>query len=112
MRIITRREFMEMPAGTVFSYYQPCIFTDLHIKDSGKDEWSPDFLTSSLIGAIDCQNSDEFIAKCDQMEKGASVEVDFESTGREGRFDDELKYAIYEPVDVQKLINRLQEITK
>lgn len=109
MKILSRKEFMEMPAGTVFSYYRPCVFTGLHIKDSAPEAGYPDFSMSDLIGAVENDSSDDYSVKCERMEKGESLPVDFELSGREGLFDDKLKYAIYEPADVQKLIQRLQE---
>ena len=43
---------MKMPSGTVFSYYEPCIFTQLMIKaDDGG--WGNDFLIDNLIGAVE-----------------------------------------------------------
>jgi hypothetical protein len=108
MKIISRKQFMDMPLGTVFSYYQPCYFTGLHIKDSTADYDSPDFIYSDLIGAVENDSSEDFTEKCERMEKGESLPVDFELTGREGLFDDKLLYAIYEKEDVIKLIARLQ----
>lgn len=101
---------MEMPAGTVFSYYNPCYFHGLNIKDSDPEKGYPDFSMSDLIGAFACNSSDDFTTKCEQMEKGESLPVDFENSGREGLFDDNLLYAIYEKKDVQKLITRLSKL--
>jgi hypothetical protein len=109
MRIITRKEFMEMPAGTVFSYYEPCIFRELNIKDSEPEKGYPDFSYSSIIGAFECSSSDEFSQRCELMEKGESFPSDFEFSGREGLFDHTQLYAVYEKGDVEKLIKRLQD---
>jgi len=100
---------VELPAGTVFSYYEPCFFRELNIKDSSPNEDSPDFSCSDLIGAVENDGSEDFTGKCDAMERGESVPVDFESSGREGLFDDSLLYAVYETQDVEKLIQRLKE---
>lgn len=100
---------MNLPAGTVFSYYYPCVFRGLYIKDSIPEPDYPDFSMSDLIGAVQNVSSEDWQVKCDQMELGASVPVDFESSGREGLFDDKLLYAIYEKEDVENLIKRLQE---
>ncbi len=109
MKILTRKQFMEMPAGTVYSYYEPCIFHGLIVKDSEPKEQGPDFVVSGIIGAIECNNSDEFIDKCHEMEQGGSVPMDFEYSGREGMFDDKQLFAVYEKADVEKLIKRLQD---
>ena len=107
MKIISRKELVALPAGTVWSYYEPCIFRDLYIKDSEPEPDYPDFSNSCLIGSVDCVSSGDFTDKCDQMEAGESLPVDFESSGREGLFDDKQLFAVYEPADVDILIKRL-----
>ena len=97
---------MKMPSGTVFSYYEPCIFTQLMIKaDDGG--WGNDFLIDNLIGAVENESSGDFSEKCGRMERGESLPVDFDFTGREGLFDDDQLFAIYEEEDKKKLIKRL-----
>jgi hypothetical protein len=108
MKILNRKQLMAMPAGTVFSYYEPINFNGLYIKSSEPDN-NPDFFVQDLIGAVENNSSDDFFTKCEQMEEGASLPVDFEISGREGLFDDKLRYAIYEKEDVEKLIKILEE---
>lgn len=111
MKIVTRKEFLKLPAETLFSYYEPCSFADLHIKVSDKNSgYDNDFLYDSIIGPIFCQNSEDFTNKCDEMEKGKSVKLDFEYTRREGLFEDEQLFAIYEKDDVIQLITRLNKL--
>ena len=109
MRIITRAEMLKMPQGTVYSNYNPCIFTELYIKADDAGNYENDWLYDGLLGAIESTGSDDFFAKCEEMEQGKSVSVDFEYTGRDGLFDDKKLYAVYEPEDVAKLIERLQK---
>ena len=109
MKIITRKEFLKLPIGTVWSYYEPCCFQDLNIKASDLSGWETDFLYDPIIGQIDTKSSDEFLEKCDFMEKGGSVPMDFEATSREGLFDEDQLFAIYEKEDVEKLITRLKK---
>lgn len=114
MRILTRNEFIKMPEGTVFSYYSPCIFSGLFIKDSCREysEDSNDFLMSDIIGAIMNCSSDDYFKKCKEMEEGKSLITDFEFSGREGLFDDSQLFAIYEKDDIKSLIIRLAESIK
>lgn len=112
MKIITRKELIELPSGTVFSYYEPCIFRGLYIKDSDPELGYPDFCVSDLIGAVANDSSDDFCMKCERMELGESLPTDFESSGREGLFDDKQLFSIYEKNDVDVLITRLQEANK
>ena len=100
---------MDMPIGTVWSYYEPCNFRELYIKASDKKEWGNDFLFDSIIDAVDNVGSEDFVVKCEQMEKGENMPMDFEQTGREGMFDEEQLFAVFSKEDVEKLIKRLQE---
>lgn len=100
---------LKMPKGTVFSYYEPCCFRELEIKADDPGNYENDWLFDSLIGAVHNDNSEEFIENCTRMEKGESMPVDFEYTSRDGLFEDEQLYAVYEKEDVEKLIKRLQE---
>lgn len=111
MKIITRKEFVKLPAETLFSYYEPCVFTDLMVKNETWffDGGGSDFLTDSIIGAIENTSSDDFFEKCERMELGETVPMDFEFTGREGLFDEKQLFAVYEKEDVKKLIDRLQK---
>lgn len=109
MKIVTRKEFMKLPTETVFSYYEPCSFREFMIKVSDDKEWPTDFLFDSIIGEIDTVSSEDYLTKCEMMEKGESVPMDFESTSREGLFDEEQLYAVYEKKDIEKLIARLQK---
>lgn len=108
MRIVNRKEFLKMPAGTVFSKYVPCAFDGLQIKVSEPGDYgNADFDFDELIGALECVVGDEYGDNCEEMEKGASLPVDFEYTGRDGLFEDEQLFGIYEREDVEKLISRL-----
>ena len=100
---------MKMPSGTVFSYYEPCVFRELNIKDCNPEPDYPDFTMSLLIGAIEHSNSDDYGENCERMELGESIGMDLEFSGREGLFDDGQLYAVYEKEDVEKLIARLKE---
>lgn len=66
MIIVTRKELMKLPIGTVFSYYKPCVFNGLYIKDSGP-EYEIDFTMSDLIGAVENSSSEDFGEKCDRQ---------------------------------------------
>jgi hypothetical protein len=109
MKIITRKELLKMPQGTVYSNYEPCVFSELYIKVDDDGNYKNDWLYDGLIGAIKSTGSDDFFARCEEMEAGKSVDVDFEYTGRDGLFDDKKLYAIYEKQDIEKLIKRLQQ---
>ena len=43
MRIITRKQMLNMPAGTVYSYYEPCVFRELEIKADDEGNYEKDY---------------------------------------------------------------------
>lgn len=103
MKLVTRKQFMQMPAGTVFSYYNPWSFSGLNIKACNPNPEYPDFMFSNLVGGS--MDADE--SKCEALEKGESVPANFEDLECEGRFDDDQVYAIYDKEDVANLVKRL-----
>ena len=104
MRIVDRKTFLALPAGTLYTKYQPCVFADLCIKrDScGTDDW----FYSALTGCLDVQNSDEFIDICEALENDPtrSHPIDVQVEQRDGCYDQDDKFAIYEDADIIKLI--------
>lgn len=44
----------------------------------------------------------------DAQENGVSVAMDFETQGRDGMFDHDQLYAVWEPQDVAALVERLR----
>lgn len=56
-----------------------------------------------MIGNIECESSEEFVDKLDlAKDKGLSLALDFYCTCRNGRFEDDQLYAIYEKDDQTK----------
>lgn len=109
MKILNRKQFLETPKETVWSYYEPSVFHDLNIKTSDKKDLDFDFYYDDIVGAIEAGSSEDFSDACDKMEQGESVAMDFECTQREGLFDEKQLFAVYEKEDVEMLIQRLQK---
>lgn len=106
MRIVDRKTFLAMPEGTLFSKYQPCVFEDLLIKGESLEN---DFFYQSISGAIDSNDSGEFVDLLDKAKsEGVSLAMDFECEGQDGLFDDDQLFAVWERADVEKLIARIQ----
>lgn len=114
MKIITKQELYKLPNGTLYSNYEPCIFTGINIKcdtyflnGEGNDPF--DFSLISLIGNLECNGSDhEIEILCDALENKKSFKLDFNSSERDALYDEEDLYAVYEKHDVVELINKLQ----
>jgi hypothetical protein len=114
MRIVDRKTFLAMPSGTVFSKYAPCYFEELQIKeDSYSGAVGPDpidFWSVGIASAIKHRGSDEFLANLTAMEKkGLVIGMDFNSCTRDGCFDQDQLFAVWEIDDIYALITRLQQ---
>lgn len=108
MKIVKRIDFLMLPENTVFSEYEPCWFGPLMIK--GETVVDVDWYEQSIADGIDFSNTQEFADKLLRaQETGESIGMDFDCEHRDGSFDppDRL-YAVWEPQDVQHLINRLK----
>jgi len=107
MRIINLKQFRAMPMGTVFMKYKPQLFEELQIKG---ETWEVDFLCSSITDEIESSGSDEETMILDKAEKDSSysIPMDFDCYGRDGCFEDDQLYAVYEEKDVLGLIQSLK----
>lgn len=104
MKLVDRKTFLQLPKGTVFQKYTPKMFEDLQIKT--KDKYTNDFRADNPIGCID---GDDFIADTDRLENGEEVKLHFHTSFRDGLFEEDEMYAIWNKEDIQGLIERLQE---
>jgi len=117
MRIVDRETFLKMEGEVLFAKYDPQIFGDLRIKVGDPATFSDDnpkyhdFQYDDLID-FDCMGSDERMDMLQRAEKDPSysVPLDLHYTSRDGLFEDNILFAIFEPEDVKQLIERLQEI--
>lgn len=110
MKIINRTAFLAMPDGTVFSKYEPCVFGELLIKGKSLDGGSGDFCYQSIVDAIASTGSGDFGDKLfDAEENGTSLPMDFDCQGRDGTFEMDQLFAVFEPRDVRQLIERLEQ---
>ena len=108
MRILTKQQFLKLPAGTIFSEYEPCIFRGLKVKGESLEEIS-DFTEAGLIGRPESTDSDDFMRMCEKMEKGGNVPLEVDAFGREGYFDDGMFYAVLDREDTEKIIGVLKD---
>lgn len=107
MKIVDRKTFLAMPAGTLFAKYEPCNFDILEIKG---ESFHNDFMFQRLSGSIECNNGLEFADKLfDAQQTGASVAIDVNCQDRDGLFDDDQMFAVWEAKDVERLIERIQQ---
>jgi len=101
MKIVDRKTFLAMPTNTLFLKYRPAVFGPLGIK-CGSIEASGDFWSQQITGEVG--GSDIFSILDDAAENGSSFRFDLDCASRDGEFDDDQLFAVYEPSDVAKLI--------
>ena len=110
MKIIDRRSFLAMPPGTVFCKYEPVIFGEILIKEESLEN---DFFYTQTISAIDGDSpGDIFEMLENSKESGSSFNMDFDCVSRDGMFDDEGLFVVFEEKDVIMLIDKLSRTAK
>lgn len=110
MKIVNKQEFYKLPEGTIYSNYEPCVFDGLKIKQSTiYDGDKPiDFFFENLIGNIDAKDSVQLVDVLIEAEENkTSIKLDFNCCERDGLYDENALYAIYEPGDIEKLVSKL-----
>lgn len=112
MKIIDRKTFLAMPAETLYAKYEPCIFHGMMIKGDtiiGFDGEPIDWFYQQLVDALKSSDCGEWGALLDESQStGKSIPMNFEMQSRDGCFEDDQLFAVFEPQDVHALITRLQ----
>lgn len=100
MRIVDRKTFLKMPAGTAFQKGERWVWSGLAFKtdDAYENDWR--YIS---IDDIDADSSTEMVDRLEDMkDTGRSYPIGFSST-RDGCFDDSDLFLIYEPDDLVAL---------
>lgn len=111
MKILNRDKFIQLPENTLYTEYQPCNFGNLTIKGTSMIwDHGNDYQTQEIHDAIKCGGSDEFFDILDKAEKSEeSMEMDFDCQGRDGCYEMDQLYAVWEKKDIEQLIDRLKK---
>ena len=111
MKIVDFKTFIATPPGTVYAKYEPCVFDELCIKGNSLGEH--DFCYQSIADAVDSNGSTEWFHFLDEGKaSGTSIPMNFDCQGRDGLFDYDQLYAVFEATDVRALIERLERAVK
>lgn len=108
MKIVNLERFRAMPEGTVFSKYAPQYFEDTRVKGA---TWETDFLYADLSAeAVACSGSEERDRLIYAAEhEGSNLKMDFDLYGRDGYFESEQLFAVWEKEDVLALVAKLND---
>jgi hypothetical protein len=105
MKIVNRQTFLSLPAGTLFSKYNPSCMEHLEIKEESMPN---DYFYTPIMDAIDASSSSERLDRLLAMQHdGASFPVDMQQGCRDGCFDADQLFAVWERADAEALLKRL-----
>lgn len=116
MKIVDRKTFLGLPEGTVFFRMEDngFEFDRMAIKTSGPSDTN-DFMYMAFDELWPAETEDreivhtgdvlDFYAK---LKLDESFALDWECDSRDGLFDDDAKFMVFEEADVRSLIERLQ----
>ena len=103
MRILNRKEFMEIEGQVLFAKYKPSYFEELEIKVANCEN---DFTVDTLVWVY------ESFERIDAAEKDSSIDLELDAhfTGRDGCYEEDQLFAVFTPDDVELIIGRLEEV--
>lgn len=110
MKVITKKEFYLLPAGTLFSFFDPNVFEGLKIKGNTlfNGDIPYDFFYTDLIGNVAAANSEQLHdVLVSAVEYNKTFDLDFEGYQRDGLYQEEALYAVYSQKDITALSNKL-----
>jgi len=112
MRIVDRETFLQMPTGTVYAKYEPCCFEEVSIKGETcygfKGEaidWFCQSLNSPNFEGVN--DSGAWMHHLDAIQAGEPSGKLEEVESRDGLFDSDQLFAVWELADVRFLITLL-----
>jgi hypothetical protein len=118
MRVVNRKTFLALPAGTIYTkignetgdtshYY----FGEVRIKDDlrGDSDW---YSVGFVDGFTTAHDSGEWADCMDLLYEGGEAELDFDTVGSDGLYDEGQLFAVFSDDEVRRLIERLQQARK
>ena len=114
MFIVKRPELMKMlkeNSNVVYSEVNEYCIDGLYI---GKYLGEHDLMTKDLLENIKINDRNGmFWEELDKMKEDSNYksEIDFDRESRDGMFDDEQEYLIYENKDIERLIDNLKSVS-
>lgn len=107
MRIVNLDTFLAIKGEVLFAKYEPVIFNDLCIRSAGGAYSNKDFVCQEII-QVEGDDGNEVINKLFRSaEQGESFKLDLDCMGRDGLFNPDQLFLVWEKEDVKALIARL-----
>lgn len=106
MRIVNRKTFLAMPEETVFAKYATLgSLGEICIKG---ESYANDYWYQPLANSVDANNTGDFIDTMAAAEQGTPFKLDLDCQSRDGLFEEDQRFVVWEPEDVKQLVERLQ----
>lgn len=112
MKIFNRKDFLQLPANTAYvKYSEKCGLSELiEIKVSGPhDGWGNDWITNDLAVFVEEPYRDVFT---DFSEVTDTFRFAIDQTSRDGLFEENEMYAVFDNEDIERVINKLKSCLK
>jgi len=103
MRVVNRKDFLVLPAGTIYCKGVPWAFDGICIKD---DSLANDWIYLDMAWPSAHDSGDAMALLDTSLETGSSFPCE-ESFGRDGCFDEGAVFLIFEPADLWALRGRI-----
>ena len=101
MKIYNRKDFLNLPDGTIFCKGTKWCFNNLSIKGHS---WDDDFLYVDLCN-IDANSTDQWVDRLeDSLNNGTSYSIN-NNTSRDGMFEEQGIFLVFEKKDLNFLID-------
>jgi hypothetical protein len=114
MKLLNREEFLKLPEGTLYAKYYQDLFGDICVKDAsiGAEEEIGDFYTMPLINISDDVFDNDHSDASDSFVKTMQCDLDFDCYGRDGFFDKDQLFAVFEAKELSEITKILQTVLK
>lgn len=118
MKIVDYNTFINLPKGVLYSYYTPVYTNGLMIKDESLmfENGGSDWYYYDLLDNPSQDSSGQWLQYVDVMMKmdegGESIPAEFNCLERDGLYDYDRKFLIYEQDDIKNLISKLNSLLK
>jgi hypothetical protein len=103
MKIVNLDQFLKYPEGTIYCKYKPCYMEELEVK--GQSLETRDWVCMDLI----CPVSGDHHTSCVKMESGEEVNYESDYYGRDGCFDEEQMFMVYNHEDTDAMIKIIRD---
>lgn len=107
MKIVIRKEFLSME-NVLYAKYVPCIISEICVKYENVND--DDFCFNVLFGDIDANSSGDLFDKYEEMRNGKSIEMSTQGYQRDGMFEEDQLFLIFEKEDIKKAIDKLKSL--